>query len=262
MAAGLPDKVETFYGPFAGSAAMSIYAAQHGLAAHFVVADSLGPMIDLLRAIVATPEATAGRYRELWDGQPAGDDGYFNRVRARYNESGDHVDLLYLICRCVKNSVRFNRSGRFTQSVDKRRLGLRPDKMQRAIHGVSATLRGRVEFRVGDWLNTTADVRPVDFVYMDPPYRPISKTANFNSFYMSPFDDGEQRRLALFYQELGNAGAKLMLSNSDPQNENPHDSFFHDLYAGFSIHKVSASRRINSNGAKRGPITELLIANY
>ncbi|MYK57767.1 MAG: DNA adenine methylase, partial [Rhodospirillaceae bacterium] len=170
IAAYLPGGIETFYEPFAGSAAMSIYAAHHGLAARFAIADSLAPMIELLRAIVEAPEATAARYRELWHGQTAGDDGYFNRVRERYNESGDHVDLLYLICRCVKNSIRFNRSGRFTQSVDKRRLGMRPDKMQRAIHGVSATLRGRVEFRVGDWLNTTADVRPVDFVYMDPPY--------------------------------------------------------------------------------------------
>lgn len=79
---------------------------------------------------------------------------------------------------------------------------------------------------------------------------------------INPFDDNEQRRLALFYQKLGSAGAKLMLSNSDPQNENLQDTFFEELYAGFSIHKVLANRRINSNGAKRGPITELLITNY
>ena len=100
------------------------------------------------------------------------------------------------------------------------------------------------------------------FVYLDPPYRPISKTANFNSFYKSPFDDDEQKRLAHFYHELGSGAPKLMLSNSDPHNENPDDGFFEVLYAGFNIHKVHASRRINSNGAKRGQITELLIANY
>ena len=53
-----------------------------------------------------------------------------------------------------------------------------------------------------------------------------------------------------------------MLSNSDPQNEEPLDTFFIDLYSSFCIHKVSASRRINSIGAKRGEITELLITNY
>ena len=166
----LPPDIGTFYEPFAGSAAMSIYAAHHRRASRFVIADSLEPMIALLRSIVEEPEATIARYRELWEGQQAGDGGYFNRIRERYNGAGDHVDLLYLICRCVKNSIRFNRHGRFTQSVDKRRLGMRPEKMQAAIAGVSGILRGRVDFRVGDWLESTVDATAADFVYMDPPY--------------------------------------------------------------------------------------------
>ena len=166
----LPPGIETFYEPFAGSAAMTIYAAYHGLASRFIIADSLAPMINLLRSIVEEPTVTARRYRELWNGQTDGDSGYFNRVRDRYNEARDHVDLLYLTCRCVKNSIRFNRAGRFTQSVDKRRLGMRPDKMQSAVFGVAAILHNRVEFRTGDWLKTTADARTVDFIYMDPPY--------------------------------------------------------------------------------------------
>ncbi len=170
IACCLPDRIETFYEPFAGSAAMSIYAASHRLAERFVIADSLAPIVDLLRAIVEAPAETAARYRELWEGQAAADVSYFNHIRDRYNASGDHVDLLYLICRCVKNAIRFNRSGRFTQSVDKRRLGMHPDKMQTGIVGVSAILGGRVEFRVGDWRETTKDARPVDFLYMDPPY--------------------------------------------------------------------------------------------
>ena len=166
----LPREIHTFYEPFAGSAAMTIYAAYHCRASRFVVADSLDPVITLLRSMVEEPENTALRYRDLWQGQRGDDAGYFNRVRCRYNEMGHHVDLLYLICRCVKNSVRFNKNGDFTQSVDKRRLGMHPDKMRLAILGVSSILRGRVEFRTGDWLETTADARSLDFVYMDPPY--------------------------------------------------------------------------------------------
>lgn len=112
----------------------------------------------------------AKQYRAIWEGQKDGDHGYFNGVRARYNADRDPVDLLYLICRCVKNAVRFNKTGNFTQSHDKRRLGMLPDKMQSAIEGVSHMLKGKVEFRVGDWLDTTADARPIDFIYMDPPY--------------------------------------------------------------------------------------------
>ena len=166
----LPKGIGTFYEPFAGSAAMTIYAAHHQRAERFVVADSLDPMVVLLRSIVEEPDRTAARYGEVWKGQREGDTGYFNTVRDRYNGDRDPVDLLYLICRCVKNAVRFNRDGRFTQSVDKRRLGMQPDKMRSAVLGVSRILRGRTEFRVGDWRETAADAGPGDFVYMDPPY--------------------------------------------------------------------------------------------
>ncbi len=166
----LPSEIEVFYEPFAGSAAMSIYAAYHRLAGRFVIADSHAPLIHLLRSIINDPEETAAGYRNLWNGQSRGDGDYFNFIRNRFNETKNHIDLLYLICRCVKNSIRFNHAGRFTQSVDKRRLGMRPDKMQAAIFGVSTVLSGCVEFRIGDWLETTQDARSTDFLYMDPPY--------------------------------------------------------------------------------------------
>ena len=166
----LPGRITTFYEPFAGSAAMTIFAAYHGRADRFVIADSLEPMVTLLRYIVEAPERTADQYRKVWEGQKEAGYGYFNEVRGRYNAERNPVDLLYLICRCVKNSVRFNSGGHFTQSVDKRRLGMHPDKMRAAVLGVSSILRDRVEFRLGDWQETSADAGLEDFVYMDPPY--------------------------------------------------------------------------------------------
>lgn len=166
----LPGRIATLYEPFAGSAAMTIYAAYHGRAERFVVADSLLPMVTLLRSIVEEPESTAARYRQIWEGQKEGRHSFFNDVRQRYNAEGNPVDLLYLICRCVKNAVRFNVSGHFTQSVDRRRLGMHPDKMRTEVLGVSSILRDKVEFRFGDWQETTTDARPEDFVYLDPPY--------------------------------------------------------------------------------------------
>ncbi len=166
----LPENIATFYEPFAGSAAMTIYAAYHRLAKKFIVADSLEPIVILLRSIVENPEKTASEYRQVWEGQQETGHGFFNEVRERYNAERDPIDLLYLICRCVKNSVRFNSRGNFTQSADKRRLGMHPDKMRTAVLGVSSILQNRVEFRFGDWLETSADAKPGDFLYMDPPY--------------------------------------------------------------------------------------------
>ena len=64
---------------------------------------------------------------------------------------------------------------------------------------------------------------------------------------------------------LGNKGAKVMLSNSDPKNVDPNDDFFDNLYSnedGFKIDRVQAIRAINSKGDGRGKISELLIMNY
>jgi DNA adenine methylase len=101
------------------------------------------------------------------------------------------------------------------------------------------------------------------FIYFDPPYRPLSQTARFTSYTDNPFTDKEQTQLAAFFQKLAEQkSAKLMLSNSDPKNQNPNDRFFDDLYRGYYIHRVRANRMINSNAQKRGAISELLITNY
>ncbi len=186
------------------------------------------------------------------------------RVSSLYSASAQdealHVArLIFLNRTCFNGLYRVNSRGDFNVPFGNYRNPRICDEEN--LRSVSRSLRN-AEIHFGDFTACKRFVDENTFVYLDPPYRPISKTASFNSFYKFPFDDDEQRRLALFYQELGCAGAKLMLSNSDPRNENPHDSFFEELYAGFSIHKVLASRRINSNGAKRGPITELLITNY
>lgn len=149
---------------------MTIWAASQGVANRYIISDALLPITELWSAIIEQPSETSARYRSVWEGQSAAGVGYFNEVRSRYNDHRDPVDLLYLICRCVKNAVRFNKAGRFTQSHDKRRLGMRPEKMEVAIAETSRLLRGKTEVRAGDWLQTTSDAGQNDFIYMDPPY--------------------------------------------------------------------------------------------
>jgi DNA adenine methylase len=170
IASYVPQEIETWYEPFAGSAAMTIWAAHHHRAQRYIIADTLSSMCDLWKKIIDSPAQVADRYKDIWLGQLHANDGYFNLVRERYNSEHDPVDLLYLICRCVKNAVRFNRHGQFTQSRDKRRLGMKPEKMAASIFAVSKLLSKRTEVRCGDWMETTQDAGERDFVYMDPPY--------------------------------------------------------------------------------------------
>jgi DNA adenine methylase len=100
------------------------------------------------------------------------------------------------------------------------------------------------------------------FVYFDPPYRPLNQTSSFTSYTKSGFSDKDQVRLVKFFRDLDRKGAKLMLSNSDPRNQDPDDTFFDDHFSDYTIERVPATRVINSNGARRGKINELIITNY
>ena len=190
----------------------------------------------------------------------------FNKKRRTSGRSEEcrHAELhvarlIFLNRTCFNGLYRVNSSGDFNVP-----FGNYPNPRicdAENLRSVSRSLENAV-INCGDFADCESFVDDRTFVYFDPPYRPISRTANFNSYARSPFDDNEQKRLASFFQELDRTGAKLMLSNSDPKNEDPHDTFFTDLYPVFGIHEVNASRRINSNGSKRGEITELLITNY
>ena len=203
----VPNDFETWYEPFAGSAAMALWAARHRRPKRIVLGDSLAPMMELWEAILADPRGTAARYAEIWDGQKSGDTSYFNHVRERFNENHDPVDLLYLTCRCVKNAVRFNAKGRFTQSPDKRRKGMRPETMRAAITGASELLRGRTELRTGDWLETLADAGPNDFLYMDPPY--LGTSTGKDKRYAEWMS---QERLVTGLQSMNARGIRFALS--------------------------------------------------
>ncbi len=94
-----------------------------------------------------------------------------------------------------------------------------------------------------------------DFVYLDPPYHPLSPTSSFTSYTSTSFSENDQRRLAEVYRELDRKGCLLMLSNS-------YSEFILGLYGGYRIERVSAKRMINCNGKKRGAIPEAVVLNY
>ncbi|MBA7505122.1 Modification methylase DpnIIA [subsurface metagenome] len=94
-----------------------------------------------------------------------------------------------------------------------------------------------------------------DFIYFDPPYQPISTTANFTSYTKENFNKKDQVRLFKVYEELDNRGCKVMLSNS-------YNEFILDLYKKYDLKTVYAKRAINSDASGRGQIKEVLIINY
>lgn len=114
----------------------------------------------------------------------------------------------------------------------------------------------------GDYKDSASFIDDKTFAYFDPPYRPLTKTANFTSYTEQLFDDNKQLELANFVQDLDNKGALIVISNSDPKNTDENDNFFDDAYSKQNIRRVAANRMINRNSDARGKINELLITNF
>lgn len=166
-----PERVKTLYEPFAGSGAVTLFAATFGLAERFVIGDAYEPLIDLWALLIDDPSTLSARYAEVWHGQFPDGKVHFQQVRAEFNGSRDPVYLLYLIARCVKNAVRFNKHGHFTQSPDNRRTGMKPERLTRTAHAVSRLLKGRTQLFKGDFTGCIVRATPQDLIYMDPPYQ-------------------------------------------------------------------------------------------
>ncbi|MCL1830748.1 MAG: DNA adenine methylase, partial [Oscillospiraceae bacterium] len=117
-----------------------------------------------------------------------------------------------------------------------------------------------VEVVCADYHNSMNFIDKNTFVYIDPPYRPLSQTAAFTSYTTDEFGDKEQIELSVFIDEISAKGARMLLSNSDPKNTNIDDDFFDRLYSKHDIDRISAARAINSVGSSRKKISELLIS--
>ena len=118
-----------------------------------------------------------------------------------------------------------------------------------------------VQMRVGDYSQCADFIDDKTFVYIDPPYRPLTLTQAFTAYSENGFGDKEQIELEKFIEEISEKKAPIIASNSDPKNTNNEDNFFDNLYSKFEIERVYASRMINANAKKRGAISELLISN-
>lgn len=184
----IPMRTARLVEPFVGSGAVTIAAAMSGMASEFLVGDSFGPLADVWRAIISGPDELSAEYRAVWEAQLGDEREHFARVRERFNRTPTPGALLYLLARCVKNAVRFNSRGEFNQSPDHRRLGMHPNKMEHSIRCVHQLLKGRATAVASDYEAVLDDVRPGDFVYMDPPYQGTSGSRDKRYFQSLDLD--------------------------------------------------------------------------
>lgn len=192
----------------------------------------------------------------------------FYEKRLRYNElkinRNDAENLekaalfIFLNKTCFNGLYRVNKRGEFNVPFNNAKNPLICNEEN--LRACSELLQN-VQMKTGDYSDCKDFIDSETFVYLDPPYRPLTQTSAFTSYSENGFSDKEQIELGNFIKEISEIGAKVLASNSDPKNTNKEDNFFDELYSNFEIKRISASRMINSNAKKRGAISELLISN-
>lgn len=174
-------------------------------------------------------------------------------------------EFIFLNKTCFNGLYRENKKGEFNAPWNKSDFPCILDK-ENIVNVHDFLNRYNVTILTGNYYDifNLVDYRMLGtmLVYIDPPYRPITKSSAFTSYTKSGFNDDNQKELKEFCDNLHMYNNYFMVSNSDPHNSDINDNFFDDLYKDYNIVRVNAKRNINSKGNKRGNITELLIKNF
>ncbi len=166
--------------------------------------------------------------------------------------------FIFLNKTCFNGLYRVNRKNEFNVPIGSYKKPLICDTEN--LEAVHYALQ-KVDILNGDFEGTLPYAEKETLFYFDPPYKPLSKTSNFNTYAQNGFNDSDQVRLAKFCKKIDRLGYNWILSNSDMKNQDPNDNFFDDLFKDYHINRVWAKRSINANGNRRGQLTELLITN-
>ena len=162
--------------------------------------------------------------------------------------------IIFLNKTCYNGLFRVNSQGQFNVPFGKYK---NPNILDIAVlKAVNKYLNeNQVRILNSDFQEAVKDAKRGDFIYLDPPYDPVSETASFTGYDVNGFNKQEQRRLKEVFDDLNSRGCHILLSNDCTE-------FIEDLYKDYLHTKISAIRAINCNGKKRGKVDEILVKNY
>ena len=270
----LPDTIKTdkftYIEPFVGSGAVLFWMLEEYpnlekaiindinedlTNAYLTIKHNVRELIDILKVWEV-------EYHSLTEDEEAKKEYYYEKrslFNTRASDQTTHSAIFIFLNRtCFNGLYRVNRKNEFNVPIGSYK---KPQICnEENLLAVSEVLQ-KVEILNGDFSETKHYADENTFFYFDPPYKPLSETSSFNSYAKDEFNDDEQIRLKKFCDLLDSQNHKWILSNSDVKGKDINNNFFDDLYNGYNIKRVNASRRINANPEKRGVLKELLITN-
>lgn len=249
-----PKDFSTYYEPFVGGGAV-LFSIQPKKA---VINDINSELINLYEVIRDDVDLLIEDLKKHKN-----DKEYFYNIRGMDRDREKYNKLTkiqkasrmhYLNKTCYNGLFRVNQAGQFNSPFGNyKNPNITNEIVLRAVSDYFN--QANITFKCGDFEEGTKGIRRGAFVYFDPPYDPVSDSANFTGYSKGGFDREEQIRLKKLCDKLNDRGVRFLLSNSATD-------FIFDLYKDYHIEIIKAKRSINSNGNKRGEVDEVLVRNY
>lgn len=246
----LPERMETYYEPFAGGAAVLFSLAHAQRFQRAVLSDRNKDLVDVYRAVKS-------KVRSLIDllATYSHDRDEYYRIRAIDPATLDLVEraarIIYLNRTGYNGLYRVNSSGRFNVPFGRYKdpKFCDPPRLLAA-----ARVLKPVRLEVADFEEICTQAKAGDGVYFDPPYLPVSRTASFAAYHHETFTLDDHQRLARAFARLEAKGVATLLSNSSTPVSKK-------LYKNFKCQTVQVTRPINSRASGRGTVPELLVVS-
>lgn len=249
----IPASMSLYVEPFVGGGAVFLSEQPE----HARINDFNSELINVYTVVRDRPDSLIEKLKEH---SRLNTSEHYYEVRGLDREDGfSNVDpitraarIIYLNKTCFNGLYRVNSAGQINSPYGRYK---NPNIVNEAgIRALSKFLNGDVEIMAGDYAKALENLPSGAFVYLDPPYMPLSQTSAFTGYTEGGFDYEQQIRLRDECLKLKERGIRFVESNSDCQE-------IRDLYEGeeFEIRTVQAKRSINSRGDRRGAVNEVLI---